>query len=373
MKLSRIRVGLLLLILVLGIVLLKQGIFRRPDRSVLFRQAAALEKTGHCRQALPILKKLVENRDDFPEKNSAALVLARCYTRLEDWPRAISWWKEIAKLPSPRYQDEACFNQGKIAEIEGKRDLARSFREDHARRFPRSRRAPAVRLSLARMKKDSGDLKGVRNDYLTILENFPRQAEAAAARQELGAINMAQLYSPRREENGLEYTVRPGDTLAAIAAVYHTTPELLQEINGIKGEIIRIDQKIKVPAGRFRVLVSKTDNTVSVYLMDKLFKIYPAGTGQGGSSPVGTFTIVTKLIDPPWFHDGLKIPPGDPANILGSRWMGFPDPYADYGIHGTTKPETIGTQCSAGCVRMHNKDVEELFKLLPRGTKVTIK
>ena len=43
-----------------------------------------------------------------------------------------------------------------------------------------------------------------------------------------------------------------------------------------------------------------------------------------------------------------------------------------YGIHGTWKPESIGTQCSNGCIRMRNDDVNELFTILPYHTKVTI-
>ena len=43
-----------------------------------------------------------------------------------------------------------------------------------------------------------------------------------------------------------------------------------------------------------------------------------------------------------------------------------------YGIHGTWDESTIGRQSSAGCVRMRNADVAEIFMLLPRGTPVTI-
>jgi lipoprotein-anchoring transpeptidase ErfK/SrfK len=42
------------------------------------------------------------------------------------------------------------------------------------------------------------------------------------------------------------------------------------------------------------------------------------------------------------------------------------------GIHGTNAPETIGTSSSAGCIRMHNADVEELFILARQGTEVEI-
>ena len=45
---------------------------------------------------------------------------------------------------------------------------------------------------------------------------------------------------------------------------------------------------------------------------------------------------------------------------------------AGYGIHGTTEPESIGYQCTEGCVRMRNADVEELFAVLPVGAEVTV-
>ena len=356
----------------LGVLLVRHGVFHRADRGALLRRAAALEEKGRYRQALPILIKLAESEENSPEKNNAVVSLARCYTRLGEWERAESWWEKAADLPSPACRDEALFNRSEIAEKRGRAGAAQGLREEYLRRFPLSARAAAVRLSRARMRKKSGDPAGAREDYLFILENYPRRPEAGPARRELGAINLKLLYSPRRDEYGMEYTVQSGDTLASISAAYQTTPLLLRDINGIKGEIIRVGQKLKVPSGRFRVLVSKSKNTVILYLGDKFFNIYPAGTGRGGCSPVGTFAITTKLIDPPWFHNGEKIAPGDPANILGTRWMGFSDPYADYGIHGTTEPGTIGTQCSAGCVRMRNEDVEELFKLLPRGTMVTI-
>ena len=62
--------------------------------------------------------------------------------------------------------------------------------------------------------------------------------------------------------------------------------------------------------------------------------------------------------------------PGDPKNILGSRWMGLTA--KSYGIHGTTDDASIGSQCTQGCVRMHNKDAEELYDIVPAGAEVTI-
>jgi len=74
---------------------------------------------------------------------------------------------------------------------------------------------------------------------------------------------------------------------------------------------------------------------------------------------------------PEWFRPGGGvIPYGDPGNLLGTRWMAIDSP--GYGIHGTWEPETIGKQLSAGCIRMLNRDVEELYTIVPVGTPVKI-
>lgn len=71
------------------------------------------------------------------------------------------------------------------------------------------------------------------------------------------------------------------------------------------------------------------------------------------------------------------IPFGDKDNVLGTRWMSLQaanptNAVRGYGLHGTWEPETIGRQASAGCVRLLNNEVEELFLLVPIGTRVVI-
>ena len=67
------------------------------------------------------------------------------------------------------------------------------------------------------------------------------------------------------------------------------------------------------------------------------------------------------------------IPPDDPKNPLGEHWIGLKGIDGDavgregYGIHGTIEPEAIGKAVSLGCVRMQNRDVEFLYKLLLPG------
>jgi lipoprotein-anchoring transpeptidase ErfK/SrfK len=66
--------------------------------------------------------------------------------------------------------------------------------------------------------------------------------------------------------------------------------------------------------------------------------------------------------------------PGGPTSPLGARAMYL---FADggdtgYRIHGTTEPETIGTDVSSGCIRMVNQDVIHLYQRAPEGTQVIV-
>ena len=43
-----------------------------------------------------------------------------------------------------------------------------------------------------------------------------------------------------------------------------------------------------------------------------------------------------------------------------------------YGIHGTNNPASIGRNASHGCIRMRNRDVEELFAMVSVGDEVEL-
>lgn len=69
-----------------------------------------------------------------------------------------------------------------------------------------------------------------------------------------------------------------------------------------------------------------------------------------------------KVVNPTWYpSEGGIVPPDDPRNPLGTRWIGIG---GSYGIHGTRDPDSIGKAESRGCIRMRNRDVEELYDML---------
>lgn len=171
--------------------------------------------------------------------------------------------------------------------------------------------------------------------------------------------------------NSFLYTVRSGDALFKIARKNNTTVDLIKKSNGLKSDTIYEGMKLKIVKASFQMVIDISDHELRLYADDELIKTYSIAAGREGyETPRGTFTIENKLENPTWYHEGNVVAPGDPENILGTRWMGFS--LKGYGIHGTTLPETVGTDASEGCIRMLNQDVEELYSIVPIGTKVTL-
>ncbi len=210
--------------------------------------------------------------------------------------------------------------------------------------------------------------QGILKDMLVRFMADPRVEKV---QERLEAVNMRVLVSGLMVPGlTVQREVVAGDTLSMIADEFHTTVAFIKKQNGLTNDVIRRGQLLRIWTGRLSAVVDKSQNTLMLLSNGELIKTYRVATGTDNITPVGTFKIVTKLQDPAWTHEGRVIPYGDPENILGTRWMGFN--ISGYGIHGTTDPAKIGEQATAGCVRMHNGDVEELYDLLPVNTEVTI-
>ncbi len=109
----------------------------------------------------------------------------------------------------------------------------------------------------------------------------------------------------------------------------------------------------------YSLKVDLFEKQLDVYKNNKVIKRYSIAIGSDLSpTPIGTYIITEKSKS--W------------GGGFGSRWLGLNVPWGVYGIHGTNKPHLIGENVSSGCIRMQNKDVEELFEIIDIGTEVRI-
>jgi lipoprotein-anchoring transpeptidase ErfK/SrfK len=196
-------------------------------------------------------------------------------------------------------------------------------------------------------------------------------ANMEKAQQELEDANVRMLFSSIPTPDSISYEVQKGDTLAKIARKFSNTQEMILAANGLKNAaVVPLGRKLKVHNEKFSIVVDKSQNILTLKSGNNIVKTYRVSTGSNNSTPVGTFKIINKIVDPTWYTINAVVPAGSPDNILGSRWMGISAP--SYGIHGTTDPKSIGKQVTSGCVRMVNSDVEELYRIVPEGTEVVI-
>lgn len=136
-------------------------------------------------------------------------------------------------------------------------------------------------------------------------------------------------------------------------------------------------QPIYIEESPLRLEIKLSRRRVTLYRGNTVLKTYPIAIGRPGwETPTGTFSVRQMFRNPTWVHPlkpGIEIPGGDPENPLGRFWIGFwTDGKNWIGFHGTPNPGSVGTAASHGCIRMYNKDIEELFKKISLGTEVKV-
>lgn len=122
----------------------------------------------------------------------------------------------------------------------------------------------------------------------------------------------------------------------------------------------------------YKIIINVAARSLSLYKNNEKICLYPVGLGKVSTpTPVGYFSVLTKEENPTWVDPGDSrntIPSGE-SNPLGYRWMQV---WGNYGIHGTNRPESIGSYVSNGCIRMREADVEDVYDHVSVGTPVEI-
>jgi lipoprotein-anchoring transpeptidase ErfK/SrfK len=183
------------------------------------------------------------------------------------------------------------------------------------------------------------------------------------------------------------YTVKKRQSLRMLGARLGVNWRAIARDNGLDpskplsaGQKVRINTRRIVPKTRAEgIVINIPDRTLYLFRDKKLEKALPVGLGMptntrtvSWQTPTGKFRITSKVKDPTWFVPPSiqkemqergkvvqsKVPPGK-SNPLGR--YALKTSLAGILIHGTTRPESIYTFSSHGCIRVLPSNIEEIF------------
>jgi len=136
-----------------------------------------------------------------------------------------------------------------------------------------------------------------------------------------------------------------------------------------------------------RIVVEKSNRTLTLFASDQLVKSYPISLGrvpEGAKqregdlkTPEGRYTIIEHY-EPSAFHRALRISYPGPEDIRRAESQGV-SPGSDIMIHGMRNHlGLIGRlhrfiDWTAGCIAVTNDEIEEIWRLVPDGTPIEIR
>jgi lipoprotein-anchoring transpeptidase ErfK/SrfK len=184
------------------------------------------------------------------------------------------------------------------------------------------------------------------------------------------------------------------DTLGAcIAERFHTSERTLRRLNPAIinwPEDLRVGTTLTVPNVRqaalekpARLVVALNECVLAGYDANGVMRLrFPCSIARNRAHlpDAGVLRIKNMAPAPNYTYDptnygqdpsiGKIVVPAGPRNPVGSRWIGLS--LSGYGIHGTPKPNSVGSPESRGCFRLTNWNAEKLFELVAPGMPVEV-
>lgn len=139
--------------------------------------------------------------------------------------------------------------------------------------------------------------------------------------------------------------------------------------NGTSGFIRGRD--LRVTSTPFRLELDRRRFRLRLWQGCTLVRTMRVGIGTGNTpTPVGRFylTSLFKLPDPGTVYGPYAYGLSGFSEVLRSWKLG-----GIIGLHGTNDPRSIGHRSSHGCIRLNNRDIRMLVRILPAGTPIEIR
>lgn len=299
--------------------------------------------------------------------------VALTYQQAGEWKEALHTWKDIVNTyPEDEQTAQALQSLVVLYLNKSQTKFANIYFEKLEQGFPDSEAMAQALYDKAQYADKGGNLSSAKLSYRRLVRDFFFFDKIAEVQKRLEDLNISLLFSKKITEGTSLYQVQRGDSLSTIAHRFNTTVDFLLQANGLKiDSVIHPGDRLKVfnPKVKIGVTIDKSQKSMLLTFNNEVLRRYNIAIGKDGSTLVGKFAVQNKLKDPVWFNAGRAIPPDDPRNVLGTRWLGID---RDIGIHGTVEKKHILEQTSNGCIRMNNKEVEQLYSILRVGDPVVI-
>ena len=183
------------------------------------------------------------------------------------------------------------------------------------------------------------------------------------------------------EDSGLVFrNAKPGSALDVRRAERLLSEALEDGTSKVRLSMRSVRSKVTEETMLPTIVVHVDTNRLDLYDGFTVTHSWDVATAKPGwVTPPGEWSMYQKRENPTWYNPALDswgaglpaVVPGGPGNPMGTRALYITAPGL-IRIHGTTSPDSIGRYASHGCIRMHNEQVEQLFDMVPVGTKVII-
>jgi L,D-transpeptidase catalytic domain len=127
---------------------------------------------------------------------------------------------------------------------------------------------------------------------------------------------------------------------------------------------------LAVSATPYRLTLDRRRFRLQLHRGCAVARTFRVGIGTGSTpTPVGRFylTSLFKIPDRGSVYGPYAYGLSGYSEVLRSWKLG-----GIIGLHGTNDPGSVGKRSSHGCIRLHNRDIRALVKILPLGTPIEI-
>jgi LysM repeat protein len=243
------------------------------------------------------------------------------------------------------------------------------------------------KLKQAQTLVGEGNLKEARTILVNALITAPKSPVTRELRDLLGDVNTQIFFSKEPSPRKMEYIVKSGDALAAIARKLRSSTEAIIRVNDLDSTLIRPGEKLLVPALDFTITIDLPRSRVVVHDSHGFFTQYPIASAELPKTRQPT--VEMKVSAKSFWENGKPVraggelhQEGTPRIELGRRG------YVLYGVEEESDasssqiavetdekkqtPNSTDANRPPQGIAMLKDDLSEIELLIHKGTPVTI-